>query len=115
VRALTFLFIAFVLSQPAMAQTKVPLRIGQGALIGAQVFDVQSTWEGLSRGYREVNPVLGGSPGSALAVKCAMTAGIVALSEVAWRKGKRKTAVIALVIAAAIPTISSIHNVKVMR
>ena len=80
-----------------------------------QVLDAHSTTSALSRGGREVNPVMQGvasNRGALLAVKMGAAAGTVFVAEKLWRRNR--TAAIALMVAVNVATAGiAAHNYSV--
>ena len=82
-----------------------------------QVLDAHSTYSGLERGGREVNPLLGtvvNSPAAFVAVKAGATAGTIYLAEKIWKRN-RKAAIITMIGANIAYGMIASHNYSIAR
>jgi hypothetical protein len=82
-----------------------------------QVLDIHSTYNGLGRGGREVNPLLGPvveSPAAFVAVKAGATAGTIYLAEKIWKRN-RKAAILTMIGANIAYGVIASHNYSVAR
>ena len=92
----------------------IPLYVSFAAV---QVLDLHSTYNGLERGGREANPLLGSvveSPAAFIAVKAGATAGTIYLAEKIWKRN-RKAAIITMIGANVAYGLIASHNYSVAR
>ena len=79
--------------------------------------DAITTMSALSKGAREVNPVLGGvagNPGGLIAAKAAATAGTIYLTEKVWKKN-RPAAIALLAALNSVTAVVVTNNMRVAR
>ena len=99
---------------PARPASLIPLYVSFAAV---QVLDLHSTYNGLERGGREANPLLGPvveSPAAFIAVKAGATAGTIYLAEKIWKRN-RKAAIITMIGANIAYGVIASHNYSVAR
>lgn len=112
--------VLFILTNSAHAQeatAPLTLRIAQGAFVGLEVLDVHSTWTALGQGAREGNGWMAPIVQHRLLMPMAKATAIslaVGASEVLWRKGHRRTAVIGMLSLAAGYGVVVAHNYHVV-
>jgi hypothetical protein len=99
---------------PERPASLVPLYVSFSAL---QMLDAHSTFQGLSRGARETNPLMSGvagSPAGLIAVKAGATAGTIYLAEKLWKRN-RKAAIATMIGANIAYGFVVSHNYRVAR
>ena len=100
--------------EPTRPASLIPLYVSFAAV---QALDIHSTYNGIERGGREANPLLGtvvGSPAAFVAVKAGATAGTIYLAEKIWKRN-RKAAIITMIGANIAYGVIASHNYSVAR
>jgi uncharacterized protein DUF5658 len=89
------------------------LYVGQCVL---QAMDVHSTFEAVSLGAHEANPVMkgiAGNKGAMVAVKAAVAASTILMSEHLWKRGNRKAAIVSMIVVNSVTAMVVAHNYRV--
>ena len=96
-------------SRPALLPA---LYVAQGAL---QAMDAHSTFQAISRGAHEANPVMQGvvgNKGAMVAVKAGVAASTILMSECLWKRGNRAGAIVSMIVANSVTAVVVAHNYR---
>jgi len=99
--------------QPSRPAPLPALYIGQCVL---QAMDVHSTFHAVSLGAHEANPMMKGitgNKGAMVAVKAAVAASTILMSEHLWKRGNRKAAIVSMIIVNSVTAMVVAHNYRV--
>ena len=89
------------------------LYVMQGAL---QAMDAHSTFQAISHGAHEANPLLqtaSGHPGAMVAVKAGVAASTIWMAERMWKRGNRTAAIMSMIVVNSATAIVVAHNYRV--
>jgi hypothetical protein len=83
-----------------------------------QAYDVYSTRQALSRGAREMNPLMQGvvkSPAAFVAVKAGVAAGTILAAERLWKNDRKAAAIGVMIASNAVAAIVASKNARTLR
>jgi hypothetical protein len=89
-----------------------------GSLAALQGYDVYSTLRAVKQGGAEANPLMAGivrRPAAFLAIKSAATVATICMAERLWRKHRRGSAVVLMVVTNGMMAVVAAHNASVLR
>jgi len=115
-RSLLRLLLPIFLLNPVLANDTA-YRLAQGAFVAAQFADARTTELALDRGAEEANPLFGEHPSDVrlYATKAVLTVAVLAAAEGLRRRGRRRSAIVLLVLGSALAGVAAISNDAVMR
>ena len=87
-----------------------------GTQVALQAMDAHSTFQAISRGAHEANPLLqsaAGNKGAMVAVKAGVAVSTIWMAERMWRRGNRTAAILSMVAVNSATALVVAHNYRV--